>query len=83
MTNAKAQYLELSQSEIAEVSQEDILRLYSHVSDQNRNNMRYLHIRFGWFILPSYCFRVFFDIEADGEFIGKIVIQLRFDVVPR
>ena len=40
MTNAKAQYLELSQSEIAEVSQEDILRLYSHVSDQNRNNMR-------------------------------------------
>ena len=44
MTNAKAQYVELSQSEIGEASQEDILRLYSHVSDQNRNNMRYLYI---------------------------------------
>ena len=53
MTNAKAQYLELSQSEIAEVSQEDIIRLYSHVSDQNRNNMRYLYIKI-WRTYPCY-----------------------------
>ena len=27
--------------------------------------------------------RVFLSIEADGELLGKVVIHLRYDVVPR
>ena len=27
--------------------------------------------------------RVFLDIEVDGEYLGKIVLHLRYDIVPR